>query len=729
MEPRDYSEEIDFEKYWLVLKRRWLPASLVFSAVVGGSIFVAQQQPTTYSSNAELIYALDNTSAFTGIGPEESKGSFFSAKSDPLTTQAEILKSSPVAEATAKALTPKYKDNPNVSLDPEGIAGGLTVKPLTGTDILQISYTSTDPKFAADVVNTMMQTYILNNIATNRAKAVSVREFITKQLPEMEARVGRAEAALRRFREANGVVSLSQEATTTVQAMSNLDNQIIQAQGQLSQSEAKVAELRNQVGLSADSALTVSALNQATGVQTSLTELQKVQAELASNRALYRGQHPTIQQLERKEASLKALVQDRVGQVLGREATVAPGVLQVGTTKQSIIADLAKAEVERLSLANQVSVLASAQAAYLARSSSMPALEKTERDLQRQLDAAETTYKTLLTKLPEIQVAENQDVGNARIVSLAKAAEQPNGPRRTVFVAAGMGVGLLLGIAAAFLFDLADRSVKNLRETRQLFRYTLLGMIPHVQAPGKLLSFTSDEQIPKVLTRDFPHFAAQEAYQMLQANLKFLSSDKELKVITVTSSVRKEGKSTVAANLAAAIAQVNRRVLLIDADMRNPMQHHIWNLTNAAGLSNLIVNQVEFSEVVNPISPNLDVLTVGVIPPNPLTLIDSQRMKSLIEQFSQAYDVVIFDAPSIVGTADASVLSKMTDGSLLVVRPGTVNTAKGKAAKNAIAQSGQTVLGMVANDIRPKNEADSHYYYTSNEPHTVAAASSPVTRV
>jgi capsular exopolysaccharide synthesis family protein len=277
-------------------------------------------------------------------------------------------------------------------------------------------------------------------------------------------------------------------------------------------------------------------------------------------------------------------------------------------------------------------------------------------------------------------------------------------------------VGILLGIATAFGLDLIDRSVKTVKEAKELFGYTLIGVIPALGKSGKTSRQGSLEQtVPKVFARDLPHSPINEAYQMLQANLKFLSSDKELKAIVVTSSVPREGKSEVSANLAAAMVQVGRRVLLVDADMRHPSQHHIWELTNSVGLSNILVGEAELNAALQEVMPGLDVLTAGVIPPNPVALLDSKRMASLIETFSKKYDFVIVDTPPLAGIADAPILGKMADGILLVVRPRVVDSANAKAAKEFLARSGQNVLGLVANGVSIKNEPDSYFYYTKEQ--------------
>ena len=300
-------------------------------------------------------------------------------------------------------------------------------------------------------------------------------------------------------------------------------------------------------------------------------------------------------------------------------------------------------------------------------------------------------------------------MGNARLVENAQVPQWSVTPNKLSTLALGNLLGLLLAIGTALVLDALSTSIKTIKEAKEIFGYTLLGIIPAFGSE-KDGNYDGDaESAAKIVVRDAPRSPISETYRILQANLKFLSSDKVVKVIAVTSSVPQEGKSTVSANLAAAMAQSGRKVLLIDADMRLPSQHKIWNLINDAGLSNVLVGQAQLGKVLKEVMVNLHVLTAGVTPPNPMALLDSKRMASLIKKFSATYDFVIIDTPSLSTAVDAPILGKMADGILLVVQPGIVDSGSAAAAKEFLEQSGQNVLGQVVNGVTSENQPHSYY--------------------
>lgn len=711
MESKQYVEDIDFQKYWLILKRRWLPATSVFLLIIILAIAFAATRKPTYQASGKLLFKKKNTTSglVTEAGGKIGELDTLSQLNTPVDTEAEVVASIPVIQKTIAAL--KLKDEKGQPLTPDDIFKQLTAKGIKGTDVLEVTFTSENPQEATDVVNQLMKVYIQHNILTNRAEAAAARSFIAKQLPEVEANVRKAEAALRNFKEQNNIVALDQEAIFAAQSMANLNDQISSVEATLADVTAQSQSLQNQLDLSPEQAIALNSLSQSRAVQQVVIDLEQIEDQLNVQRTRYQEQHPIIANLKRREAAQEELLKERVEQVIGAREKVDEENLQLGELKEKMIQDLVNTEVQRLGLFNKISSLSRAQTTSKERATILPRLQQGQRDLERQVEAAQSTYQLLLKNLQEVSIAENQNVGNANVIAYALVPEKPVGPKKKLILGGAMVAGSLLYIITAFLIDLMDPSIKTAKELRSLFRYTWLGMIPNWRKKGLFRRGKLDDRVPQTPVRDAPNAVISEAYRMLEANLKFLSPDKQLKVIVVTSSVSKEGKSTVSANLAAAMAQLGRRVLLIDGDMRHPVQHHIWDLTNVAGLSEVIVNQAEFKMAVREVMDKLDVLPAGVIPPNPLALLNSQRMASLIDEFSKSYDFVILDTPPLVLVADAITLGKMTDGILLVTRPGVVDRVSATASKEFLVRSGQAVLGLVVNGVKLKDEPDSYFHH------------------
>jgi capsular exopolysaccharide synthesis family protein len=522
--------------------------------------------------------------------------------------------------------------------------------------------------------------------------------------------VRRAEAALRSFKEKNRVIALEEEAKGAITVIQTLGGQITETQAALADANTKSGMLHKQVGMNSQNSLALNALNQSRGVQKVLTEYQKVEGELAIQRTRFVETHPQIEELKNKRAALKALLQQRIGQAVGQEKAVSNGKLQIGESKQKLTELYIQSEVERLGLASRLASLSQEKFAYKQRADILPKLEQQQRELERQLKAAQSTYEILLQKLQEVRVAENQNMGNASVIESALVPEKALILKPALIFAMGSVVSILLWGATILILELRDTSVKTLKEARELFGYTFLGAIPSLQKKAAADGKNTDSTASQLPVRDTPRAPISEAFRMLQANLKFLSSDKP-KVIVVTSSVPGEGKSTVSANLGAAMAQLGHRILLIDADMRRPTQHHIWEKTNTEGLSDVIVGQAGFKAVVKEVMPKLNVLTAGATPPNPVALLESKGMAALLEDVSQTYDFVIVDAPPLLVAADALTLGRVADGVLMVARPGVVNSHTASAAKDLLTTSAQKVLGLVINGVILENESDSYYYY------------------
>jgi succinoglycan biosynthesis transport protein ExoP len=194
-----------------------------------------------------------------------------------------------------------------------------------------------------------------------------------------------------------------------------------------------------------------------------------------------------------------------------------------------------------------------------------------------------------------------------------------------------------------------------------------------------------------------PQSTLAETFRILHTNLKFLDPSKTNKVIAITSSIAKEGKSTFVANLAIAAAQMGAKVLLIDADLRKPTQHKLWQVPNTQGLSDVLAGSANFYTTKQQVQPHLELLTAGTLPTNPAALLDSRPMASLLNVAARSYDLVLLDTPPVTVAADTTVLGKKTDGVVLLVRPGLTDIDSFATAKDTLTRSRQNVLGLVAN--------------------------------
>lgn len=710
MENPNYPEEIDLQKYLLVLKRRWLVGVGVFAACIGLAGFALLTQESKSEAAGKLLFQDDKTSELTKIGQKIGHLESLRRESNPLDTQALILQSKLIAQEVIKTLDLKGADGG--LLDPDLLS--IKAEPVVGADVIAVSFVSKNPEEAKKIVNQAMEIYIKNNIKNNRLKATVAGGFIQKQLPRTQRELERATEALRQFKIKHNIIELKKETDAAVKKLTEIDEDLTEAQSQLADVSARKIEIRRQMNLPEELAVDITSLSQIPGVQELLNKLQEVQTELIDQRNIYTSEHPSIVNLREKETGLKALLNQRVSSSLGYNKQIPLGKLQIGAIKQQLAGEFVQLKSKSLGLERKIQALWQLKADFKSRTNDFPNLEKREGELKRRLLVAQKSYENLLNRLQEIKVAEIQTIGNARVLEAAKAYPSPRSKKIKLGIAVGGGfVGILFGVAAAFFVDMIDIRIKTAKEAESLMGYTLLGLIPKFDSNNISISQRTiyEGVSQRVIVANFPRTVIHEAYQMLQANLKFISLDRKVRSIVVTSSISGEGKTEVAANLAAVIAQVGRRVLLVDADMRKPSQHHLWGLINSVGLSNVMVEENDFDYVVQRVTDNLSVLTSGVMPPNPLTLIDSEKMTSFIDMLSQNYDYIVFDTPPLMGTADSAVLSQMVDGVLLVVRPGSVNSNSATAAKSLLTRSEANVLGIVANGVNIKYEPQNYFYY------------------
>jgi succinoglycan biosynthesis transport protein ExoP len=322
---------------------------------------------------------------------------------------------------------------------------------------------------------------------------------------------------------------------------------------------------------------------------------------------------------------------------------------------------------------------------------------------------ATTTNPAEQAKLQESQrqlgVLRALQTGNAEVIERAQPNGTPVSPKPKRDAVLGLVVGLLLGAGLALLTDVLDRRLKKLEDfERVLPDYAVIASVPHAAAGSRALQLAGP---------------TAESYRMLREGLRFLDPSSSARCLVITSADESEGKSTVAVNLAASIAAVGRRVILVEADMHRPMASKMLGVARGAlGLSDLLVSDAEVEEFLITIEsePGLTVLPSGTHPPNSADLLAAGRMDEVLRQVREAADVVIIDSPPLLPVADTRVLLRLSavDGVILVGRAGVSRRDRFRAAGRVLAQSGRRVLGLVVTDV--KASTGSSYYYYGEEP-------------
>jgi len=357
-----------------------------------------------------------------------------------------------------------------------------------------------------------------------------------------------------------------------------------------------------------------------------------------------------------------------------------------------------------------------------ARLTSLPSLTLQYARLERELMLNENLYLTMKQKYEESRITEAGQRGKVRILDPALVARKVK-PNKKMNLMAGIFIGLGLGVGYAFLREYLDNTIKAVEHLERK-GLAVLGIIPDmIHASGSRIK---NKQIlnpskggtdfrRRLITYEDPKSPVSESYRSLRTNITYASVDKKIKSILVTSPQPGEGKSTTVANLAIAFAQLRKRTLLIDADLRKPVQHNVFDQPRGPGVSEYLIGNVEdFNTIIRPTKvDDLFLVTAGGLPPNPSELLGSKRMSELVDRLESEWDIILFDSPPIVAVTDSSMISSEIDALVLVVKAGSTDRAAVDRAMDTIANVGSPLIGAILNGANPETLAGKYSYYYS----------------
>lgn len=680
-------DEIDLLAYWRILvKRKWLVLG-VLGAVVALALIATLMMPPVYRATAVL--QIDRESV--QILQVEGVGNAEAAAPDFLTTQYELLKSRALAERVANELdidqatlqrldSTTWWQRATSALRPEAkaaegdaqgevegadalvnlgqavglVRSGLTVEPVRNSRLVRVHYDSTLPAFSARVVNAVADGFIAHAIERKFDASSYASKYIEEQLALAKGRLEESERALVAFATKENIVTSGEGS----QSLESQNLGALNAALAAAQNDRIAAQAAwNQV--SGGGALPAGAIGNSI-LNTLQQQRATLQAEYQQQLKTFKPEYPSMQ-------ALKGQIDEVDRQIAKERAAV----------RASIKAEYDAAQTRENMLVAQIDGLRTATLDVDNRSIDYNILRR-EVDTNRQL------YDSLLQRYKEVGVAAGAGVG-ANNISIVDRAVVPGGrfkPNLPLNLAIGLMLGLMLGVLVAFVLEFLDDTLKGPEDIEQHLRLAVLGIIPHLKKQSVADAIAD------------PRSAFAEAYRSVRTALQFSTDRGVPKVLLVTSPSASEGKSTTAKTLARNFAQLGKRVLLIEADLRNPSLHRAFGMRAETGLSSLLSGAANTSQVVmDTDDERLKVILAGPLPPNPAELLSGSRLLSMLTIAAEKYDQVIIDGPPVLGIADAPILSNIAGGTLLVVQAGETRIKTAQAAIKRLAAARARVIG------------------------------------
>ena len=581
----------------------------------------------------------------------------------------------PGASATA-AVDPKSADETSTQSDRiDEFKSGVDIEPIRNSRLVDIVYTSGDPGFAAQAANAWAKAYIGQSLELRFSQSKEAADWLSQQLTEQRKTLESSEAALQAYRERNGAVSVTDSASNiVVQRLTDLNGALTKAKTERINKEALYNQLKSAEASGAlDAIPAVLSNDYIQKLRSEVADLQRQQAQLAER---YGERHAEMIKvrtaIELADAKLKNEISKTVESVRNQFQSAL-------SEERSLQSALDAQKTEALSL-NRKGIEFGV--------------------LQREADSNKQIYESLMQRTKDAGISSERRATNIRVVDAAEIPRAPISPnlRRSVLLALVAGLTMSLGLV--FFVEYLDSRLKTPNDLKQHLGVPFLGMIPAVPR-GKE---TSNPLMHQVGLSNF-----SEAFKTVRTNVLFSSAEDGVRSLVVTSASPGEGKSICSANIAVAMAQAGLRVLLVDADMRRPRVHEIFELSQEPGLSNLLTGNAKASETIQKSSvPGLWLMPAGHIPPNPAELLSSPRFVDFLGALEDHFDWVVLDTPPALVVTDSMIVGNRATGVAFVV--GADQTSR-HAARNALEQlagANVTVIGAILNRADVNRHA--HFY-------------------
>jgi capsular exopolysaccharide synthesis family protein len=594
----------------------------------------------------------------------------------------------------------------------------VTVIPKRSTDMIEMRAQALSPFEASYVVNTWMEAYRDMDIKESQGEVTAVRTFLEDKLKGVQETLVESENALKNYKEQNKVTELTAETEQMIKQSAEFEALYQAAKTDLESNEKRLEYIQGQLSESQRAMLDEKSSMSSPVIQ----ELQKQMAQAIADKAAYEQQlkgagyrtdnNPKLTQMEQRLKGLQESIMAETKKLVSSGAVgLNPMVLS-----ESLLNTVIEIKTENGSLKAKTAALGLIVQKYNNSMNSLP--EKTLRlaQLQREAQVNNTIFMMLREKYEENRIAEAGQIGSVRIVDRAKPPKYPIKPKKKMNLLLGILVGLGLGVGMTFVKEYLDTSLKTIEDVERL-GFSVLGSIPFISTTRTSRHMRSKNgELLRIESRLITHFAPKspisEAYRTLRTNIQYARVDQRIKTVLVTSSGMGEGKSTSVANLAITFAQMGAKTLLVDTDLRRPVLHGIFNYTRNEGLTNVLLGRLSIEEAVKTTKiENLNLITSGILPPNPSELLSSHAMEKFITDTSARYDITLFDTPPVIAVTDAAILATKLDGCILVVRSGKTNRDALLRSKVLLDNVKANVFGILVNGVSVERVYGSYYYY------------------
>lgn len=592
-------------------------------------------------------------------------------------------------------------------------------KARTPTNIVKISVKDTNPERARNIASAIVDFYIQEDISRKSKTAAMALNFINQQLYITKNNLDRSELALNRYKTKEGIMVLTEQAKATIDKITDLEK----AKANIAIQEKQIEDLYQQLkngGFVNFNPSGMSALGDPVivGILSRLSNLDVTKKSLLSQ---YTEKHPQVIAIssEIKELRKKLLfsIENSLTTLRGQRHSI------------ERIVDRYK---ENLRL--------------------LPKAEQDLANLVRESTVQEGIYTLLLNKQKEMSIAQASTISNIRIVDPALIPRLPaNTSTKLKNVIISIILGLFLGISLAFFLDYLDDTIKSSEDMEKKLGLPIYGIIPHINGLDKHKVFASESEnsldnhevfagktLPDNPTSQGPlsnpssekaqiaqkkdGFKMIESYRSLRTNIQFADIEKKNKVFLITSPNPDEGKTTTIANLSYVLSIMDVHVLMIDADLRKPHLHRIFNVNREPGLSDILIGKKKPEETIHSTSiKNLYLITAGVTPPNPTELLFSSRTDKLIQDLRESFDFIFVDSSPVLAFADTPILATKVDGVFAVLRTEKTTFKTAKAMQEILEKNVHAkIIGAILNDMNPslaKYYGDYHYYKYYEDSH------------